>query len=106
MPKFMIQASYTAEGARGLMKEGALRRRQAAEQPIKDLGGTVEAFYFALGDADALVVVDVPDKVSVAAVSLAVNASGAVSTKTTVLLTAEEMDAACRKSVAYSPPGG
>ena len=73
---------------------------------VKDLGGTVEAFYFALGDADALVVVDVPDKVSVAAVRLAVNASGAVSTKTTVLLTAEEMDAACRKSVAYSPPGG
>lgn len=105
MAKFMIRASYSAAGARGLMKEGALKRRQAAEGPIRDLGGQVEAFYFALGDDDAVIICDLPDNVSVAAVALAVNASGAVSTKTTVLLTAEEMEEACRKTVDYAPPG-
>lgn len=105
MPKYLIRASYTSDGAKGLLKQGALSRRQAAEAPIRSLGGSVEAFYFAFGDDDAIVICDAPDNVSAAAVSLAVNASGAVSTKITVLLTPEEMDAAARKSVNYSPPG-
>ena len=61
--------------------------------------------YYAFGDDDVFLIVDVPDNVSAAAASLAVGASGAVSIKTTVLLTAEEIDAAAQKSVVYQPPG-
>jgi len=105
MPKYMIEASYTSEGAKGLLKDGGSKRRQAAEQAIKTAGGKLEAFYFAFGDRDAFLIVDAPDHATVAAASLAVNASGAVHTKTVVLLTPEELDAASKKSVKYAPPG-
>jgi uncharacterized protein with GYD domain len=105
MPKYLCQVSYTAEGTKGLLKDGGTKRRAAVEEMTKALGGKVEAFYYAFGESDALVIVDVPDHVSAAAISLAVNASGAVKLKTTVLLTPEEMDAATKKTVSYHVPG-
>lgn len=105
MPKYLIKASYTADGARGLMKEGGSSRRALIEKLMRDLGGRVEAFYFAYGDADAYVITDVPDTASGLAVSLAVNASGAVTLTTIPLITPEELDAATKKAVAYRAPG-
>jgi len=49
MPKYLIQASYLPEGARGLVSEGGSKRRDAATKAIKAAGGKVEAFYFAFG---------------------------------------------------------
>jgi hypothetical protein len=49
--------------------------------------------------------VDLPDNVTVAALSLTINATGAVSVKVTALLTPEEIDAAAKKTLAYRPPG-
>lgn len=106
MPKYLVQASYTAEGAKGLLKDGGSKRRAAAEAAVKGLGGRVEAFYFAFGETDVYVIADVPDNASAAAISLAVSASGAVRTKTTVLLTPEEIDQAAKRTVSYRPPGG
>jgi uncharacterized protein with GYD domain len=54
MPKCMIQASYTGDGTKGVMNEGGTKRRATVEANVKAAGGTVEAFYFAFGDADAL----------------------------------------------------
>src|SRR5712692_5900750 len=105
MAKYLVTASYTSEGAKGLLKEGGSKRRQAAEQAIKSAGGKLEAFYFAFGDRDAFVIVDAPDHATIAAASLAINASGAVETKTVVLLTPEEIDQATKKSVKYTAPG-
>jgi len=105
MPKYLLHAKYTAEGARGLMKDGGTKRKNAAEELVKSVGGKLDAFYFAFGDEDAYVIVDAPDHASVAAASLAVSASGLVSTKTTVLLTPEEMDQAMKKQAKYVPPG-
>ena len=105
MPKYLVQASYSAEGVKGLLKDGGSKRRAAAEAAIKGLGGKLEAFYFAFGDTDVFALADAPDNISVAAVSLAVSASGAVHTKITVLLTPEEMDQATKKAVTYRPPG-
>jgi uncharacterized protein with GYD domain len=105
MAKYLIIAAYTAEGAKGLLKDSGTKRRQAAEQAIKSAGGTMEAFYFAFGDDDAYVIVDAPDHASMAAASLAINASGAVETKTVVLLSAEEIDQAIKKTVNYRAPG-
>jgi uncharacterized protein with GYD domain len=105
MPKFLYQASYTGEGTKGLLKEGGSKRRAAVEEVMKALGGKVEAFYYAFGDPDVFLIADVPDQASAAALSLAVNASGAVHLKTTVLMTPEEMDAAAKKTVSYRAPG-
>ena len=105
MPKYLLQASYTAEGAKGLAKAGGSSRKAAVAALLKSMGGKLESFYFAFGESDAFVIVDVPDHVAAAALSLAVNASGAVCLRTTVLLTSEEMDQATKKTVTYRPPG-
>ncbi len=105
MAKFLAKASYTADGARGLMKEGGTSRRAAIEQLVQGLGGRVEAFYFAYGESDAYVIIEVPDAAAGLALSLSVNASGAVRLSTIPLITPEEMDAAVKKSVAYRAPG-
>jgi uncharacterized protein with GYD domain len=105
MPKYLTVASYTAEGAKGLLKEGGTARRAAVEKLMKSLGGRLEAFYFAFGDSDAYIITDGPDNATTAALSLTVSASGALRTKTVVLLTPEEIDQAAKKTVKYRPPG-
>jgi uncharacterized protein with GYD domain len=105
MPKYLFQANYTAEGAKGIIKEGGSARKSAIEQAVKTLGGRLEAFYFAFGGVDAYVIVDLPDNVTAAAMALAVGQSGLATTKTVVLLTVEEADAATKKSVPYRGPG-
>jgi uncharacterized protein with GYD domain len=105
MAKYLIMASYTPEGAKGVQRDGGTKRRQAAEAAIKSAGGTMEQFYFAFGDHDAYVIVDAPDAVAVTAASMAINATGAVQAKTVVLITPEEVDQASKKSVAYRAPG-
>jgi uncharacterized protein with GYD domain len=105
MPKYLFQGSYTKEGLRGLLEEGGSKRREAAEQAIGSLGGTLEAYYFSFGDNDFYIIVDMPDNVSTTAATLVGNASGAFSIKTVVLLTPEEIDEAVKKSVNFRPPG-
>jgi uncharacterized protein with GYD domain len=103
--KFLIEANYVGEGLKGLLKDGGTSRRDAVDKLLTSVGGKVESFYYAFGDADAYVVVDVPDNVTAAAVALTVAASGAVTLKTIVLMTPEEVDQATKKSPAYRAPG-
>jgi uncharacterized protein with GYD domain len=105
MPKYLMEASYTAEGTKGLATEGGSSRRKTVEEMVKGLRGTLEAFYYAFGMSDVFLIVDVPDAVTAAAVSLAINQTGAVQLKTHVLMTPEEMDQAAKKTVNYRPPG-
>jgi uncharacterized protein with GYD domain len=101
----MVQASYTADGMKGLVKDGGSKRRAVVEKAIGGLGGKVEGFYFAFGPTDVVIIVDMPDVTSAAAVGMAVGASGSVKSIMTPLITAEEIDAAAKKQVAYTPPG-
>jgi uncharacterized protein with GYD domain len=105
MPKVLIKASYTTEGAKGVIKEGGTARRAAVQKLVEGVGGKVEAFYFAYGDADVYGIMDVPDSTSGIALSLAVNASGAVNLSTIPLITPEEIDAAVKKTPSYRAPG-
>ena len=105
MPKYLVEARYTVEGTKGLVREGGSGRRAAVARTIESVGGKVEALYFAFGDVDVYVIVDVPDNVSAAAISLAANQSGAIVSKTIVLLTPEEMDKSVQKAVSFRPPG-
>jgi uncharacterized protein with GYD domain len=105
MPKYLIQLSYTAEGAKGLLKAGGSARRKAAADTLAQFNGKIEAFYFAFGADDAVLIVDVPDDETMAAISLTVSATGTIRTRATVLLTPEQIDEAAKKHVAYRPPG-
>jgi uncharacterized protein with GYD domain len=105
MPKFLVEATYTAEGYRGLAKDKASGRKTAITQAVKKLGGKLDAMYLCLGENDVILIADMPDHVSAAALGSAACASGMARTKTTVLLTVEEADEALSKPVAYRAPG-
>lgn len=105
MPKMLVKASYTAEGAKGLVKEGGTGRRASVTKAIESVGGKVEAFYFAYGADDAFVIVDFPDEATGIALAVAVNSSGTVRCTTVPLITPEAMDAALKKAVGYRAPG-
>ena len=105
MPKYLVEASYTLEGIKGVQSAGGSSRRDAVARAAESVGGGLESFYFAFGERDVFTVVDLPDNESATALALTVNASGAVTVRTTVLLTPEEVDAAAKRSVEYRPPG-
>jgi uncharacterized protein with GYD domain len=105
MPKYLMQANYNSEGLKGLAKDGAGKRRDIVRKATEQLGGKLEAFYYAFGDTDVYLIVDLPDAVTASALSMAVNASGVVTLKTTPLLSVEEVDSAITKNVGYRAPG-
>jgi uncharacterized protein with GYD domain len=106
MPKFLFEAMYTPDGAKGVMRAGGTSRREAVAQLAEQVGGKLESFHFAFGERDAYVIVDLPDNETAAAVALTINGAGVTGVKTVVLLTPEEVDAAAQRSVDYRPPGG
>lgn len=106
MPRYLFEASYTAEGMRGIQKAGAASRAAAVGDMCAGLGGSLVSFDFAFGDVDAFVIVDLPDDEAAAAAAFKVGASALTSVKTIKLLTVEEADAAIKRSVDYRPPGG
>lgn len=105
MAKYLIVASYTSPGIKGVIAKGGTARREAVEKMAADLGGHVESFYFGFGEGDAFVTADLPDNIGAAAIAMAVGASGMATVRTTVLLTPEEIDRAAATSVNYAPPG-
>lgn len=105
MAKYLITGSYTAQGTKGVLHDGGSGRKAAVEKGVEGLGGKVEAMYYAFGETDVVLIVELPDAVSALALSLVVNASDTVTVKATPLITVEEVDAACRKTVAYRPAG-
>jgi uncharacterized protein with GYD domain len=105
MPKYLISANYTATGMEGVRRAGAKSRVDAVSTMLEAMGGRLESFYFAFGDTDVFAVAEVPDDEAAAAVALTINSSGAVSTRTTKLLTPDQIDEALRRTVNYQPPG-
>jgi uncharacterized protein with GYD domain len=101
----MLRASYSVTGIQGILKEGGTARRTAVEDLVKSVGGTVESIYWAFGADDFVLIAQLPDNTVAAAVASRVAASGVGSVSTTVLLTAEEIDAATAVNVSYRPPG-
>lgn len=105
MTKFLIEASYTADGAKGVLKAGGgSARRLATDKMIAELGGKMEAFYY-VSNCDAYVICELPDMASAAAIALAIKATGLGSIKTTVLMHPEEVDKATQMSINYRVPG-
>jgi uncharacterized protein with GYD domain len=105
MPKYLIQGRYTPEGLQGLMKDKASGRKAAVQAAMKNIKGRVESMYFALGAEDVVVIVEAPDNVAVAALSMSVGSMGFINVRTTPLLTVEEVDAALALPTKYRAPG-
>ncbi|MCF6523623.1 GYD domain-containing protein [Streptomyces sp. JJ36] len=104
MGKYLYRVTMTTEGLKGLRSEGGSARREVVERMLQGLGGRLESMYWAFGDEDVYLTVELPDNVAAAAVGLVTSAAGGVRTNTAVLLTAQEIDEAVRREVQYTPP--
>jgi uncharacterized protein with GYD domain len=105
MPKYLIQGSYTPEGLKGLAKDTASGRKAAVQAAMKSIKGKVECMYFAFGTDDVVLILEAPDNIAAAAVSLSVGSSGLVSVRTTPLLTVGDVDEALKLQSKYRAPG-
>jgi uncharacterized protein with GYD domain len=101
----MWQTTYTAEGTKGTLKEGASNRVAYLRDAFAKQGAKLEAMYWAFGDTDVYTIGEVPDNAAAAALSMALSASGAGHCKTVVLLTPEEIDAAAKVEIGFRAPG-
>lgn len=105
MSKYLIEASYTADGLKGLHKDKASGRLEALTKAVQSLNGKVDSMHFALGDDDVIAIVEFADSGGAAALSAAVSITGLVRMRTTTLLTVAEMDQALARTPAYRGPG-
>ena len=105
MARYLLQVAYTQSGVQGVLKEGGTSRRDTIAKLVADAGGTMETFDFAFGEDDVVLIVDLPDHATMAALSMAVGASGAARTRTTPLISAEEIDKAAGIAVGDRAPG-
>ncbi len=109
MPLFITYASYSPEGIRGLMAKP--EDRGAALQPLLDkVGASVIGVYMTTGANDIVLVSEAADGSDVAAISMAVSASGSPSRVETVRAwTSADFVAIAEKAGtltgAYTPPG-
>jgi uncharacterized protein with GYD domain len=87
MAKYLVRVSYTLDGVRGVLKEGGTARRDAATKAIEGVGGSVDAFYFAFGADDVILIADMPNQAAAASLGLTVTGAGGARTAMTPLIT-------------------
>jgi uncharacterized protein with GYD domain len=105
MARYLYKVSYSHDGLKGLMEQGAASRVEQIGQIIAGNGGTMKSFDFAFGATDAYVILELPSDTAAAALSLAVAASGVARLETVKLLTPAEVDEARGIQTGYVPPG-
>lgn len=106
MPRYLGLFKYSAEGAKGLLKEKASAREAAIKKGFESVGGKLETIYWAAGEYTGIVISEFPDNTTGAALIALLDASGAFSHLEIIeLLTTSELDRALGKSMAYRPPG-
>jgi uncharacterized protein with GYD domain len=98
MPQYLMQVGYSAEGWAALVNNPQ-DRTEIVRQPIENMGGKIQNFWFSFGGYDVVGVVEFPDNVSAAAIAMAFAAGGACKTvQTTPLLTSAEAVEAMRRA--------
>lgn len=106
MAKYLIKASYSPDGIKGVMAKGGSAREDAIAKLASGVGGSLDAVYFAFGPDDLYAIVEAPSHEAMAAIAGAVGQTGALSKyETVVLLTPAQIDAAADIKVDYMPPG-
>ena len=106
MAIYMIQASYGAPAVAAMVKNP--QDRAAAIRPmIERMGGKLQDLWLCFGEYDLVVIAEMPDNVTAAAIAMAIGSSGAMRAyRTTPLLTTAEAKKAMKKAggVGYQPP--
>ncbi len=105
MAKYLVNASYTSAGTKGLIKEGGTNRKKLIEGMARKLGGKVEAFYYCFGHSDVIAIIDMPNVSTASAISLGIKSTGAVDIMLTPLIDPEDIDTAAQMTIGYRPPG-
>lgn len=105
MTKYLFEANYVGEGIKGLMRDGGTKRRDAVDEALKSVGGSLESFYYAFGETDVLGVFDIPDQADAVALSLMINSTGAVNLRLKPLMSPQDIDDAAQKTPSYRAPG-
>ena len=106
MARYLIQVTMKPE-AYATMMQNPQDRGEAVRPIFEAVGGSLEEYYFAVGENTVYVLAEVPDPASVEALTMAVLAGGAItSIKATGILTAQEAIDVMKKAgdVAYRPP--
>ena len=106
MALYMYQAAYTPESWAAQIADPQNRVETVGKRACEAVGGKLIGGWLSFGDYDLVLVFDVADNVSAAAIALAVGSGGAIkSSKTTVLMSGDEGIAALKKapSVSYAP---
>lgn len=109
MPFYMFQGRYTTDSIKDLVNTPQ-DRETAARTMIEGLGGTLHSFFFSFGSDDVVAIMEMPDDIAMAAGSMLVGGSGAMSGgSSTKLLTMAEAMAAMKAAGAakshYKPVG-
>ena len=87
MPYFLTQASYTSESWRALISNPR-DRLEALRPAVEKLGGRIVNAFYAFGEYDVVIITEMPDETSAAALAVAAAAGGSLrTTKTTQLIT-------------------
>ncbi len=98
MPSYLVQASYSTDALRLLIKRPE-DRTDVVRKAVEKLGGKLVGLWLSFGDQDVVAIIEMPNNVSAAGLALAIGAGGALkSTKTTPLLTIDEGLAALKKA--------
>jgi uncharacterized protein with GYD domain len=99
MPLFMYQAAYTAESWAAQIKNPQNRVETVGRQICEAAGGKLIGAWLCYGEYDLVLIADVPNTESMAAIALAVAAGGAVkASKTTPLMTGQQGIEALKKA--------
>ena len=104
MSKYLCKINYVNDLAKGLLQEGGTSRHQEAQRVLASVGGTVESLYYAFGETDVYMIVDVPDHASVTAILFLAKSTGLECT-VEVLMSPEVLDEAAKKTPVYRPAG-
>jgi len=99
MPLYMYQAAYTAESWAAQMNNPQNRVDSVGRQVTEAVGGKMIGGWYCLGDYDVILIADVPNIESMAAIAVAIAAGGAIkSSHTIALMTGAELVAALKES--------
>jgi uncharacterized protein with GYD domain len=105
MARYLFIARYDSAGVRGVLSKGGSARAAVIEKAAAAAGGHMVTFDFAFGEDDVYTLCELPDNKAAAGIALAVNSTGLVQVRTVVLLSPEDVDAAAKQVVSYTPPG-
>jgi uncharacterized protein with GYD domain len=103
MALYMYQVAYTAESLAAQLKNPANRAEMVGRAACEAVGGQLVGHWYCFGEYDLVIIADVPDNISMTAISLAIAAGGAVkSAKTTVLMSGADAVAGMKKADAVA----